>query len=726
MTTTFSRMQIMYGTTALWTANSTFVGIQGELMVDIDTGQLKIGNGFSTYSALPFVGAGLGVTFANNAQVLAGLLGNVAVAPDTLLANYPQKAAGAVAQSISADWTFNGANTLAGRTTVSLQPRTDGTGVNDAMPRSYIDNLFSGQVSGGASDAGKAPILSSSGQLDTSFIPTENLPGFKGLFNPVTGSPQLENVTGGGTSPASISGDYYIADDTGFYNFTTGSPGAGTSVAEGAQIIFNATTNIWSVINPSGTNFDPGAVRKAPASAAEAQIIPGGVGVPNLTLQQIASQTAAMIRFLDSTGVQIGAFDVGGTLTTTSIAVPLVAPATTVAASGYPTGITYSAVLAANSWPIDGAALTFKESDTSAYQLVANATGFYVRQFTGGAWTGFAQLAPTESPTFTGTVTIPTPPAATDNQQAASTAFVVTELEDPGLTQCRLSLASGAFIFIGADAASGTLFFNPYRGNKITLYDTTRQSWVKREFPIISVTSLGAANSVNDVFAYWTGSAVALELIAWTNNTTRTTDIVLQDGVYVKDGDASRKYIGTYRLDGSSLINTTASAIKDISVAANREWSWLLYNYYNQVDHKIVIKMTNAGNLSSGATNTTWQSLFNLNSQFLVLNGQEHFYSMNHLATFQNGDGRASWAFDSGTALPNALPDITIAAHVSSSAQEVATVSAKAEGFMSLGFHSYAPSVLVASGASVNYFWQGAAPLGNNNIGSYAIANIKA
>ena len=55
-----------------------------------------------------------------------------------------------------------------------------------------------------------------------------------------------------------------------------------------------------------------------------------------------------------------------------------------------------------------------------------------------------------------------------------------------------------------------------------------------------------AASMPYDVFAlvHPTTGLVTIERLVWTNATTRATALVTQDGVYVKSGDVSRRYVG--------------------------------------------------------------------------------------------------------------------------------------------------------------------------------------
>lgn len=108
----------------------------------------------------------------------------------------------------------------------------------------------------------------------------------------------------------------------------------------------------------------------------------------------------------------------------------------------------------------------------------------------------------------------------------------------------RLSAVSAEPVSPTDITAGFTLYYTPHVGNQIALYDGS--TWILRAFSQIakSVTGL-TASTVYDVFAYWTGSAVDLEFVAWSNSTTRATQVITQDGVPVKSGAAGRRYVGS-------------------------------------------------------------------------------------------------------------------------------------------------------------------------------------
>lgn len=116
-----------------------------------------------------------------------------------------------------------------------------------------------------------------------------------------------------------------------------------------------------------------------------------------------------------------------------------------------------------------------------------------------------------------------------------------------------------------------TVYFTPYKGNRCALHDGS--TWNLVTFTEVSL-SLGsdAANTNYDLFLFSNGGVATLERVAWTNNTTRATAIVLQDGVLVKSGDSTRRYLGTYR---------TTSVAGQTEDSRTKRFVW---NMLNRVD----------------------------------------------------------------------------------------------------------------------------------------------
>lgn len=85
----------------------------------------------------------------------------------------------------------------------------------------------------------------------------------------------------------------------------------------------------------------------------------------------------------------------------------------------------------------------------------------------------------------------------------------------------RLTLTSGDPFPTGSQTAKTTIYWTPYIGNTIPIYDSTPADFINRSSAEVSVAVPSTLFRLADVFAYWTGSAVALETLDW-NQTTAT------------------------------------------------------------------------------------------------------------------------------------------------------------------------------------------------------------
>lgn len=134
----------------------------------------------------------------------------------------------------------------------------------------------------------------------------------------------------------------------------------------------------------------------------------------------------------------------------------------------------------------------------------------------------------------------------------------------------RMTLTTAVPVTTADVTGATTIYITPFRGNRIALYSGS--SWVTRTSAQFSL-ALGTITSGKpyDVFVYDNTGTPTAELLAWTNDTTRATALTLQDGVLVKSGDATRRYIGSFY--------TTATTTTEDS-----ESKRYLFNYYNRVE----------------------------------------------------------------------------------------------------------------------------------------------
>ncbi|MCA0457141.1 MAG: hypothetical protein LCI00_24430 [Chloroflexi bacterium] len=144
----------------------------------------------------------------------------------------------------------------------------------------------------------------------------------------------------------------------------------------------------------------------------------------------------------------------------------------------------------------------------------------------------------------------------------------------------RLTLTSNTPVTSGDVTAATTLYFTPFRGNQVALYNGS--SWVQTNFSerILSLSGL-AANTNHDIFLYNNAGTLTLEALAWTNNTTRVS-LGLQDNIYVKGGAVTRRYLGTIR--------TTSTAGQTEDSQARR----FVWNCYHRVNKPLIRRETQA------------------------------------------------------------------------------------------------------------------------------------
>ena len=139
-----------------------------------------------------------------------------------------------------------------------------------------------------------------------------------------------------------------------------------------------------------------------------------------------------------------------------------------------------------------------------------------------------------------------------------------------GVVEGRLTASTGVPVTIADVSGATSIYYTPYIGDKIALYDGS--SWNIRTFTQITISLSGfTAIKPYDVFAYDNSGTVTIETLIWTNNSTRATALAYQNGVLVKSGVTTRRYLGTV------YINASGGQTEDTMVKR------YLWNYYNRV-----------------------------------------------------------------------------------------------------------------------------------------------
>jgi hypothetical protein len=137
----------------------------------------------------------------------------------------------------------------------------------------------------------------------------------------------------------------------------------------------------------------------------------------------------------------------------------------------------------------------------------------------------------------------------------------------------RLTLTSGTPVTTADVTAATNVYFTPHIGNQVAVY--SGGDWIPLTFSELTLAVPATTGTNYDVFAYDNSGVLAIEALAWTNDTTRATALAKQDGVYVKSGAVTRRYLGTFR-------TTTVSGQTEDSTDFRYVW-----NYYNRVDRTL-------------------------------------------------------------------------------------------------------------------------------------------
>jgi len=140
----------------------------------------------------------------------------------------------------------------------------------------------------------------------------------------------------------------------------------------------------------------------------------------------------------------------------------------------------------------------------------------------------------------------------------------------PHFCNGRLTFTTGTPVTTADVSGATTLYFTPYGGNRVALYHASA-GWMIHELSEISISLAGkTASKPHDVFVYDSAGTLTLELVEWSNTTTRSTALTTQDGVLVKSGSPEKRYLGTVH------INSTGGQSDD---SVHKRFLW---NYYNR------------------------------------------------------------------------------------------------------------------------------------------------
>lgn len=267
-------------------------------------------------------------------------------------------------------------------------------------------------------------------------------------------------------------------------------------------------------------------------------------------------------------------------------------------------------------------------------------------------------------------------------------------LSSPFVCCGRLTLSPGVPVSVADITGATTLYFSPYQGNVVAVYNGT--SWEIISFTEISISFPATTNTNYDVFVYSSGGTLTLELTAWTNDTTRATALTTQNGVLVRTGATSRRYVGTVR---------TATASGQGEDSATRRFVW---NYYHRI--RKFMRVTDSTD-SWGYSTATWRSANNSTSNRVqaVIGVQEALLDLACYGGFNStvlGSASVGIGEDSTTA-----PDSgNIGLRGQTQANAFATVTAFLSKYPAVGLHYWQWLEVGVGSGTTTWYGDGGVP----------------
>jgi hypothetical protein len=205
--------------------------------------------------------------------------------------------------------------------------------------------------------------------------------------------------------------------------------------------------------------------------------------------------------------------------------------------------------------------------------LPAGATDFSIKT-TDGLTILFNINKATGAITFNGAVSAAsaafTGPASAGPATLPGHVVILDQVGIQKVNDFRLTLTSGLPVTSADVTAAATIYCTPYKGNNISLYDGA--AWHVRESAQMSLAigTLASATIPQDIFCYDNAGVPTLEMLPWSTINARATALAYQNGILVKSGDATRRYLG-------SSCPTSTTTTEDSQ--SNR----YLWNYYNRI-----------------------------------------------------------------------------------------------------------------------------------------------
>ncbi len=270
------------------------------------------------------------------------------------------------------------------------------------------------------------------------------------------------------------------------------------------------------------------------------------------------------------------------------------------------------------------------------------------------------------------------------NALSTTTGAFYASLANAIADSSRINLtASITSVLIPSGMEGKTMYFTPYNGAQISVFDGTR--WKRYTFAELSL-ALGTLTAalMYDVFIYDNSGTLTLEFLAWTSATVRATLLVLQDGILCKTGALTRRYLGSFYTDSTTSTVDDAGGIAS-AVGGKR----FVYNAYNRKQaHGRVIDTTSSWaystatwRQSNGAAGNKCEFIQGLSEEIITVDGHT-----SASGSASGAEANASVGIDS-TTLPDALATIGILTNSALTVNALREIPFALKRFVPIGYH---------------------------------------
>lgn len=191
----------------------------------------------------------------------------------------------------------------------------------------------------------------------------------------------------------------------------------------------------------------------------------------------------------------------------------------------------------------------------------------------------------------------------------------------------RLTLTTATPITTSDVTAATTLYFTPYNGDQIGLYDGS-SAWTTITFAELSLDISGYTADKNyDIWVYNNSGTATMDSTVWTDNATRATALTTINGIYVKTGATTRRYVGTIR------ITTTTGQCED---SETKRYVWNMHNR----SPRIIYKYLSDAHTYNSSTKRPWNN--SGTNKIDVVNGISDTVNIGFIAPAKSGnDGQS-------------------------------------------------------------------------------------